>query len=465
MSFFDNLETFGKGIAVIEPDNQRYSYDDLVSHCNDFEGEIGSAKKKLVLILCENRIGSLVAYLAALRTDNVALLVDATINSALLDELVEIYVPDFIWNPGAKGFTGYDTCGQDNLLQCKVSEERPVHKELCLLLSTSGSTGSPKLVKLTRRNLDTNAKAIAEYLGLNGGNRPITTLPMHYSYGLSVINSHLAVGGTILLTNDSIMTRQFWDFFRLSAATSLAGVPYTYEMLKKLRFFKMNMTSLKTITQAGGRLSPELALEFAEFSHRKGIEFFIMYGQTEATARISYLPPQENLKKYRSVGIPIPGGSLIIVNEAGETVNEPFSEGELVYYGENVMMGYANCREDLGKGDELGGRLMTGDIGYYDNEGFFYVTGRKKRFIKIFGNRVNLDDIEGFLKKQGLDCACEGSDDHLSVFYVKGGKQQDIRKMIVERFGFHISVVETREVKAINRSSSGKVQYNRKSDT
>lgn len=459
MSFFDDLENFGDNEAVIDPYGGSYSYKDLGSLCDRFADCIAGGGKKLLLVLCENRIEPLIAYIAALMTGNVSLLVDAKIDKSLLDRLTSIYRPDYVWGPKRGDVRGIYEYGQYILVRHGDENRSVLNKELSLLLSTSGSTGSPKLVRLTEHNLLSNAMSISEYLRLDHRERPITTLPMHYSYGLSVVNSHLRVGATILLTPDTIMTRPFWDFFKGKGATSFSGVPYTYEMLKKLKFFSMDLPSLRIMTQAGGRLDPKLVKEFAEFSHRKGIDFFVMYGQTEATARISYLPPRKNLEKFRSVGVPIPGGRLMVFDEEGREICEPNVEGELVYQGANVMLGYAESREDLANGDELKGTLMTGDIGYFDEDGFFFITGRKKRFIKVFGNRVNLDDIETFLREEGFECACDGSDDHLTVACIKGSGAKEIKKRIIDRYGFHHSVIEVGEVDEIVRSSSGKVRY------
>jgi long-chain acyl-CoA synthetase len=134
----------------------------------------------------------------------------------------------------------------------------PLHDELALLFTTSGSTGSPKLVRISYENINSNAEAIAEYLSLSENERPITVLPMNYSYGLSIINSHLVKGATILLTARSIMEKEFWAFLKKEKATSFSGVPYTYEMLYKLRFFRMELPFLRTLTQAGGKLNEDL---------------------------------------------------------------------------------------------------------------------------------------------------------------------------------------------------------------
>ncbi|HKK20272.1 MAG TPA: AMP-binding protein, partial [candidate division Zixibacteria bacterium] len=241
--------------------------------------------------------------------------------------------------------------------------------------------------------------------------------------------------------------------------TSFSGVPYTYEVLRRFKFFEMKLPTLKSMTQAGGKLTAKFAQEFAEFSHKKGITFFVMYGQTEATARISYLPPKDNLTKYASIGIAIPGGELSLIDETGNSIDRPDVDGELVYRGPNVMLGYAEGEADLSKGDELEGKLITGDIARFDDEGYFYITGRKKRFVKIFGNRVNLDEIEHHLKAAGYSCVCGGRDDLLCIATTDPGKADEIKNRVTQKYSFHHSAVKVIEVKEILKSSSGKIQY------
>ncbi|MDF3053050.1 MAG: AMP-dependent acyl-CoA synthetase [Geminicoccaceae bacterium] len=270
------------------------------------------------------------------------------------------------------------------------SADPALHPDLALLLTTSGSTGSPKLVRLTARNLGSNARAIAEYLELGPDERAVQSLPIHYSYGLSVLNSHLVAGGSVLLTPHSFMRPEFWSHADQQRATSFAGVPYMYETLHRLRFDPAVHPSLRTMTQAGGALRRDLITHFHARATQAGARLVVMYGQTEATARISYVPPHRLSEKVGAIGVPIPGGRLRLEPLAG-------AEGptaELVYEGENVMMGYAETAADLALGDLQRGVLRTGDLGAVDSDGYFTLTGRLKRFAKLFGRRVSLEDVE-----------------------------------------------------------------------
>jgi len=268
--------------------------------------------------------------------------------------------------------------------------EAVAHADLALLLTTSGSTGSPKLVRLTARNLEANARSITEYLGLGPAERAVQSLPMYYSYGLSVLNSHLLAGGSVVLTPHSFMRPEFWRDVDEQRATSFAGVPYMYETLHRLRFDPARHPSLRTLTQAGGALRRELTNHFHARCTAAGARLVVMYGQTEATARISYVPPERLAEKVGSIGRAIPGGTLRLERLEGMDG----AAAELVYEGPNVMMGYAETPADLALGDVQRGVLRTGDLGAVDADGYFSVVGRLKRFAKLFGRRVSLEDVE-----------------------------------------------------------------------
>ena len=366
-------------------------------------------RKSLGLLLASNQYECLAAYLAALNSDAALILLDANLNSELQRDFLAAYRPDWVFagTPGWRG-EGYRESGFGEW--CLFERERPddieIHPDLALLLNTSGSTGSPKLVRLPLRSLEANAASIAQYLQLTPGERPITSLPMPYSYGLSIINSHLHAGAAIVFSEDTVVRREFWDAVDRYGCTSFAGVPYTYQLLLQTGLLKKKGSSLKTLTQAGGKLDERHVLQMHELALARGWKFFVMYGQTEATARISYVPFEQLGRKVGSIGVAVPGGMLKVDPQTGE----------LIYMGPNVMMGYAECREDLAKGDELQGILRTGDLAREDADGYFYITGRLKRFLKLFGKRFNLDEVESVLSRRlNLAVACFGRDDLLMV--------------------------------------------------
>ena len=234
---------------------------------------------------------------------------------------------------------------------------------------------------------------------------------------------------------------------------------YIYEILKKLRFERMNLPSLKYITQAGGKLGPELTAEFVDICADKGIRFYVMYGQTEAAPRMSYLPWEYASTKVGSIGIAIPNGSFWLVDENGNVIEESGTPGELVYMGENVSLGYAESCFDLCKDDENRGILHTDDVAERDADSFYYVVGRKKRFLKMFGNRVNLDDVEQLFKAVGYNCVCAGTDDNLRVYVTNPDDKNRMMNYITERTGINRAGFTIVYIDKIPRNELGKVQY------
>ncbi|MDT8977365.1 AMP-binding protein [Paenibacillus sp. chi10] len=464
MNLLFNFAAFKNRKAIITQSGEHFSYDDLIRECDRFQPFFESRDKKLVMILAKNNIETIIGYLAAVQSNNAAMMIDAHLDSEILNNLISTYQPDFIWRPeNGDGVFGYQ---EYELIDYRWEQQPEIHSDIAVLLSTSGSTGSPKLVRLTKQNVIANARSIAAFLHLNETERAITNLPVHYSYGLSVINSHLTVGATILLTDTPIVKREFWDFFKAEGGTSLTGVPYTYEILKRMGFSQMELPSLRYMTQAGGKLSIELVLEYAELSRLKKFDFWVMYGATEATARIAYLDPAYSVSKSGSIGKSIPGGKLWLEDEEGNPVTDPLLEGELIYEGPNVMMGYGYCREDLAKSDKLLGVLKTGDIGYFDNEGFFYITGRKSRFLKILGKRIGLSDIEHHLQCLGFNCYVGGQDELLLIAYHQEELQDvakvilnNIKKEVFTRFKIPMDLIQVIPMQHIPRTSSGKINY------
>src|ERR1035437_395731 len=462
MSLFDELaDKYGDNSAVLSNTGELLSYNHLENFSNRIKDKI--QKRSLVFCLGENTIGSFCGYFSFIKNEIVPLMLDATINKELLDNLIDIYEPNYLWvnNSLLKNYPEkIIKFSEYNYSLVSLSKRKAeLNEELALLLTTSGSTGSPKLVRLCYENIKANAESIADYLQITNSERPVTSLPMSYSYGLSVINSHLIKGATILLTENSIAQREFWNFVNEQKATSMAGVPYTYEMLKRLRFFRMNLPNLKTLTQAGGKLSPDLVKEFVIYATQTDRKFFVMYGQTEATARMSYLPFNRAAEKYSSMGIAIPGGKFSLINEKGNEIEVPDADGELIYTGKNVSYGYAECRDDLSKGDENMGVLHTGDIARRDAEGFYYITGRMKRFIKIYGNRVNLDASEQIVKTITPDCACVGRDDKMLVYVTDESLCTKVKDLLVKITGINNLAFEVRAISEIPKNDSGKVQY------
>lgn len=462
-----NLNQFKDNLALISDEGIRLTYGELEEENRRIAQAVGG--RCLVFSLCSNTVGSVAGYTAFMRNRIVPVLLNAHLDEGLLQNLMDTYCPAYIWAPQAQADTEVALAGLEGVytgygyVLLKTSYDRfyPMYEELGLLLTTSGSTGSPKFVRQTYENVMVNARQIAQYLELDATERPVTTLPMNYTYGCSIVNSHLLVGATLLLTDRTLMDRGFWSFMKEEKATSFGGVPYTYEMLDKLRFFRMDLPALRYLTQAGGKLSPELHKKFAEYARDKGKKFIVMYGACEATARMGYLPADKSLEKYGSCGIAIPGGKFYLLDAQDQVIEEPGITGELVYEGPNVTLGYAECGEDLAKGDERHGRLLTGDMAQRDPDGFYFIVGRKKRFLKIFGNRVNLDEVDRLIKGQFdfMDCASAGVDDHMYIFVTDESVLEEVRRFIADKTKLNQSAFKVIKIDQIPKNDAGKTLY------
>jgi long-chain acyl-CoA synthetase len=457
-----NLNSYSERTACILSDGRKFSYADLNYFSNSLKSSV--EPHTLVFHLCENNFESLVGYVSFVNNNNVVLMLDAHMEQTVFQTLYNLYKPQYIWSQCTSLFKDeFEIVNEINdykLYKTSYLLAELLPENLSVLLTTSGSTGSPKLVRLSKKNLLSNAQSIIEYLKITEDERPVTGLPMFYSYGLSVINSHLLVGATLLLTSYSYIQREFWLFANNFGFTSFSGIPYTYEVLKKLKFWTMNCPTLKTLTQAGGKLSNELLKYFIKESESKGVKFYLMYGQTEATARMSYLPPEYGLKKLGSIGKGIPDGTLYIVDENGLMVSESNVVGELVYRGDNVCLGYADSLEDLYKADENNGVLYTGDLAYRDEDGFYFISGRKKRFLKIFGNRISLDYLETLLKSHLKECVCVGNDNKLVIYTTdKIYDENLIIDFLVARTKILRTVFSVKYIDTIPRSDTGKILY------
>lgn len=457
MNRFKNLEEFGNQTAIYA--EREYSYAEMVEIADEICSHVG--ERTLVFCLSSNNEESIFGYVGFMRGHVVPVLLDASIQVERLQKLIELYKPAYIWasSENQNLLNSMDSTfvfGDYSLFKSPTAIQHNLAEDLALLLTTSGSTGSPKFVRLSYENIFKNAESIVKYLDIKADDKPITTLPMNYSYGLSIINSHFISGATMIVTDASIMKKEFWDLCKDQGATTFGGVPFIYEMLDRLKFEEMDLPSLKKLTQAGGKLSPELSAKFAGMCSQKGIQFFTMYGQTEATARMSYLPAEKNLDKVGSIGIAIPGGELLLQDDNGNNITVPHEIGELIYKGPNVSLGYAESLVDLSKKDDNNGSLQTGDLAYFDQDGYFYITGRIKRIIKVAGSRISLDEVEELLTEHGHDCVCAGTDDQMIVYTLKENQLQ-IKKIIKEKL--NLRGVKIIRIEEFPRNPFGKILY------
>ena len=445
MLLSENFDLHASNIAVSDENGKHVTYKELKSDVDVFSTFL-EGKKKLVFLLCSNSYSTIVAYLSCLESTCPVLLLDMKIEKGILNSLIKCYNPNIIISEGN--------------ITTRHEQDLKISNKIALLMSTSGTTGSPKLVKLSKDNLLSNADSICDYLKIDTEDTAITSLPFSYSYGLSVVNSYLRAGAKIALSDDSILSKEFWSIIRSENVTSFAGVPYTFEILKKLKYSRFDTSGIRYITQAGGKLSDEIKQYMHDECKAKGQEFIVMYGQTEASPRMSYMPFEMLEDKLASIGVAIPGGELFISDSLGSRVTQPYVEGEICYSGPNVMLGYATNLEELIQDDDVILNLSTGDIGYFDEDGFFFVTGRAKRFVKVFGLRIGLDNVENCLSDCGIEAYSSGRDDLLVIFTEDKNKDlNEISKLVSAKFGLNFNYVKSVYVDSVPRLSSGKVNY------
>lgn len=449
-----------ENVALIDSDGNTVTYGGILSIADKIRESI--KERTLVFILSRNCAGAAAGYLGAMINHIVPLMLGAGMDQGLLETLIDIYKPSYVWKPVEMVGESENILLQEYgyALTATSLPSYPMYEELSLLLTTSGSTGSPKLVRHSYENLEAQARNISAFFELDSSERPMVDLPIHYTYGLSVLNSHLYAGAAVLLTSMNVLNPEYWDFLKGERASSFTNVPYSYEILKKLRVFRMDLPYLKTFSQGGGKLDEGLHREFAEYARKTGRRFIVTYGQTEGSARMAWLPPEYALEKCGSIGKAIPGGKLYIVDEDGRVIDRPDTIGEMVYEGPNVTLGYAEKREDLALGDERHGVLYTGDMVKTDSDGFFYIVGRKKRFLKLWGYRVGLDECENLIKAAfDVECACVGDDRCMRIYMNSRQDMEDVRRYIADKTGINSSAFQTCYIEALPRNEAGKVLY------
>lgn len=445
--------------AVVDDSGLSVTYGELCSYANELK--VAIPYRTLIFIMAENRMGSLVGYTSFLNNHVVPLILSNNTEKTLFDKLYETYKPEYLWLP--KERVSEFSCENPvysvfGYALVKTGNPTPqMYDDLSLLLPTSGSTGSPKLVRHSYRNIEANAENVMNLFSLTSSERAMASLPMHYTMGLSVIASHLFAGATILLCGKSLLDKGFWKMMK-DGATSFTGVPYSYELLSKLRFFRMDLPDLKIVTQGGGKLTKEMWMQLAQYAQEKGKKFIATYGQSECTARMAYLPAELAMSKPCSIGIAEPGGQLSLINNDGVESFEGEDTGEMVYRGENVTLGYANSLEDLLKGDENHGVMYTGDLAYRDADGCYYIIGRLKRFLKIFGLRLGLDELENLIRSSyDTDVYCSGNDEKLIVKITNSQIIEKIPTFIEEKTHLFHQRIEVVLVDRILRNEAGKV--------
>lgn len=436
-----------KRLAAIDNDGKQVTYAEILRLADDITTQV--TERALCFMMVDNNVESLSWVMASLISKRlVPLILNAKTDETLYNNLLQTYRPKYIWKAGTLQRTDYPIV--------------PLYPNLSHLLPTSGSTGSPKLIRHKYENIEAAGLNISTFFELKETDRPLMVLPLYYTMGLSMVFSHLRVGATVLITNRNMTDATFWKFIKDEHATSFTGVPYSFQILNLMRFFRMDLPDLELLTQGGGKMPHDLNVEFATYCRDHNKRWIATYGQSECTARMAYLPAKWALDKVGSIGIAVPNGELSLIDENGTPINTPHTEGEMCYRGKNVTMGYAFCLKDLTKGDERNGFIRTGDLAYFDEDKCYYIVGRLGRFIKLFGMRVGLDECEQIIANDcQTECACVGTDEKMVVYLTDATKQQAVKEALVEKTHIVATSFEIRLIDTIPKNEAGKKLYSK----
>lgn len=464
MPLFENLNKYKENIALIFPNNETLTYTDLDHEVHRFGKHL--KENALLLIVTKTSFEPIIGYISSLNNKTTVMFADIKAGKKEIDDIISRYNPDFVFAP-SDWFNDRNHLGNNDffeyhgykLLTRRINRKHRINSLISVLLPTSGSLGSNKYVRISQDNIENNANSIINYLRITEYDRAITTMPIGYSFMISILNSHLHAGASIVICPYSILEKEFWHRAQLHGITSLSGVPVFFQMLIRLGLEKMSIPSLRQITQAGGKLSDTLTEKMINFCRSQQIEFISMYGQTEASPRISYLDWEVAETKIGSIGKAIPGVKIWLEFPNGDEIITPDTEGEIVVSGKNICLGYAESEADLIRGDDNNGVIKTGDIGRRDSDGFYYITGRLKRIAKIDGFRINLDDIEQKMKAVGLNIACIERENKIQVFFENALEPRVVMDMLQTNTGQKRTVFKCIQVSALPLTSNNKINY------
>ena len=447
--FWESDEGRDRVAEFLVTTERTWTYQDVFDQADSLVSDLGSG---LILILCRRDIETILGYVGALRSGLVPLMLDADLPSPVLASTIKAYGPNYICGPTEQVLqmgNPVAELGNVTIVAANKSQPGELHSHLTLLIPTSGSTGDPKTVRLTAENLNSCTSEICRYLEMSSQRRGVTSLPLQYAYGLSVLHNLMYARASLFVCDENILDREFWHDIEAYGVTDLALVPFQLELMRRMRFSEELLAQLQCVTQAGGRLDPKITAYFTKMLAEANVKYFTMYGQTEAAPRLSYVPVEQAVEKLGSVGIPLSIGQIISP--------KPGERGELIYKGPNVAMGYGYSRSDLSLGDEFHGELKTGDEVELDDDGFIFIVGRKKRFIKLHGVSINMDHVESTLRDLGHDCRVVGKENKVVICHMTN--ETTISAGIKENFGFHASTLKLVRVDNYPLTSAGKTHY------
>lgn len=416
-----------------------------------------------IIIISPNNLFFIKTYLAVIKSGNICIPLDPSIEKENFEYITNLTNPSIVFMTGAVQkrlpSSGLNFITEEEFSAVEVNQKidlqfDPTDGEKCAeIIFTSGSTGKPKGVMISHKNLIANTGSIVKYLQLTQDDRMLVVLPFYYCYGLSLFHTHLRAGGSIVLNNSFIFLGTIISNLLEYKCTGFAGVPSHFQILlrKSDTFKNTHFPDLKYVTQAGGKLAPIFIDEFRE-AHPE-VRFVVMYGQTEATARLSWLPPEVYERRRGSMGKGIPGVELWVVHESGERIKSG-ETGEVIARGDNIMMGYFADEEGT-KNAIRNGWLYTGDLGTVDEDGYIYLTARSKEIIKVRGKRISPKEIEAVILAlpEVIDCTIEGIEDEIegemlkaTVVVRKDQKDLVSKELMIQHCSKHLALFKIPQV-------------------
>ncbi|EJL75878.1 AMP-binding protein [Chryseobacterium populi] len=417
---------------------------------------LNPVEKGLIFLYNDNRLPGIEVLLNFYSTAHAIALLGQKLHPEFKTRMEAEYRPKYIFDPGRNEIDGYELKNFSETIAIFVREnyqyEVSIHPEIKILLSTSGTTGIPKLVKLSDENLYQNALSILQYMPIRETDVVPLNVPINFVYGFSIFTTNSMRAGKIICTDKDIMQKAFWDEMEEHGYSTLGGVPYLYENLNRIGFFKKENKSLRYMTHTGGVINAELRKTIFSYCNLYEKEFFAQYGQTEAGGRMAYLTTAGLLEEETSIGIPVHGGNFQI---------DPDTD-ELLFSHPGIFGGYANRLEDLATYEQPR-TLHTGDTARKGQNGLYYITGRIKRIMKLFGIRLNLDEVEFILKNEleGNTFACLNfNDKKIIVLYDNQDLDpQVIKDIIKEKLRINPQYVNIEYITHFPLSQNGKINY------
>ena len=445
-------------VAIADDRGNKITFKELAEKAEEIGQYVRT--RSLIFLLCDHHRETLEFIYEVLYLNIVPLLLPQDIARELLDPLLERYQPQYIYCSKSHELGGRYGCAmefQEHALFRTDASDCPVHPDVALLLSTSGTTGSAKLVKISYDNLYDNAKYGCIHLDIQAGQKALSPLPFHYAYGISFCAWHWHCGATVLTTEKPVISREFQEFFTRERVNNFAATPYTYQVLQKLQFWSPEkLDSLRFAISSGAQMTENEQRALISVMKEK---FWIGYGQTECIGILLGTNFSEDNIKVGSVGRPFDNVKVIKDPETGE----------MLIKSRCVCMGYANAGEDLACGDVNQGLLHTGDVFMQDEEGYIYLKGRLKRYVKVLGKRISLDDLADYLgnKYPCAEFACTGADNHICIYHTKPEKdaEDEIRTLLDRNMNIPSKFVFCYALDRLPREGSGKIAYSKLRET